>query len=1038
MTKLAKGRHKVLIHLEAQKSLQEIRDHEKISYEVCQKGIVESVNLSGARVSQLIKDMIKKGLIEEDVRRVVGIKRRCNVYSLTPKGLERTKEIRKQLENKKVILKKNSSEYNVKLGKIESHINYKNPLLVALNNINNDGVIDLSLKERQKKGDIFVGRKDEMEYLSKKLDLVKKDNSLTVLIEGEDGIGKTRLVNELKQRAISNNFEFLTGKGYYDSSEPYLPFKKAFKIYQNKNKDITTPLRLSREEHGRVEKNHKNIEKIERKRDLIFSETAENIRKLAENRPIVIFIDDLQWADKATLMLFHYLSDNLGDSPVLLVGAFPPISISDNDFLDEVLQRMRKDDLFDELELGPLKWVDTRKISQKLTGRKDIPDEFVQLVQNLSEGNPLFSKEIIKEMLKEGTVDPKNNKYPTSKVDIELSEMSEIVDDIIDKKIKRLDQEDLQILQISSVIGEDIRFSLLQSITNIDPFDLLDSVGMITRTGIWEEDPKEDMFYFAHGLIHKYVYERIPRSLKKTIHGQVGESMEKEFEQNIEKYYSDIGFHYKRADEFDKGFEFYRKAGEKAESLYAHEDAIDMYEQALELFKEGELTDKKRWKVLEKLGDIHKIIGKHDKSKKYYDKITLDKRNTKYQQKIYRKKAAVFEREGNFGKALETIEKGLGEQYKESIENCKLLFRKGLIKTRQGKYDQAEKDFLKALEISKNIGSDKEIALIYQGLGIIYNNKGIYDDSLDYFKEALGKLEKIEDLKLEASVLNNMGNVFLNRSDLDKALGYFERSLEIRKKVGDKCDIASTLNNIGVVYLNKCHLKRSMEYHQKSHKISKEIGDQEGIAGSLINIGESLLMRGNLDMALENLKKSLDICEKINLSRGSAIALINLGSIYLQKGDLDEAKKTYREGFTLCESIGYKRNLPHLLNGLADIDIKEGNVEKALLKGKKALGMSITIGAKVEEGMSHGLLGKAYREKKEWDKAKKEFEEGKKILEQHYKENSELAELLYHYALFWKDKGEDKKSREYMEEAHSMFEEMGMEYWIKKCEEELE
>ncbi|MFW5898767.1 MAG: AAA family ATPase, partial [Candidatus Saliniplasma sp.] len=166
-------------------------------------------------------------MIKEDIHRVVGLKRRRKVYSLTPKGLERAREIRKQLENEKVILKKDSSEHEVELGKIDSYIDSQNPLLLALNNINDERVINLTQKEIQKKEDVFVGRKDEIEFLLKKLNHLKNNNSLAILIKGKAGIGKTRLVNEFKHKAIPAGFEFLMGKGHYDSSEPYLPFKEA-------------------------------------------------------------------------------------------------------------------------------------------------------------------------------------------------------------------------------------------------------------------------------------------------------------------------------------------------------------------------------------------------------------------------------------------------------------------------------------------------------------------------------------------------------------------------------------------------------------------------------------------------------------------------------------------------------------------------------------------------------------------------------------------------------------------------------------------
>ncbi len=1035
MTNLANGRQRILIHLETKENSRETKDHGRVSYEICQKGIAKAVNLSRARVSQIIREMTQDELIKEDVSHVVGLKRRRKVYSLTPKGFERARKIRKELENEKVILKKGSSEYEIELKKIDTHIDSQNPLLVALNNINDERVIKLTREGKQKKEDIFVGRKDEMSFLLEKLDHVKNDNSLAILIEGDAGIGKTQLVNEFKHKAISAGFEFLMGKGHYDTSEPYLPFKEAFEVYSEKDENKVAPLKLIErgdEEGERIPLKDEEVQK--RRRDLIFSQTVKNIRELAKKRSMIIFIDDLQWTDKATLMLFHYLSDNLKDVPILFISALRLQNVSDNDFLDEVLQRMRREDLFDELKLGPLKWKDTKEIAQGLTGEINIPDEFVQLIHDISEGNPLFSKEIIKEMLEEDIIDPQNNKFPTKKGDIELPE---VVGDIIEKRIRKLNREDLRILQTGSVIGEEIRFSLLQSVTNIDPFDLLESVDILTETGILEENPEEDRLYFSHGLIRKYVYENIPKSLRKTLHNQVGKSMEKEFEENIEKYYSSIGLHYKKADEFDKGFEFYRKSGEKAESLYAHEDALEMYDEALDLIEKGDLNEKKRWKILERHGDVNKIIGDYDVSLEHYDKIPKDEIKPKYKQRIYRKMASVYARKGEFDKALEAIEKGLAEGEEESIETCKLLSRRGYIIKRQGRYDEAEKDFLTSLDICENFDEYEAYANINQGLGTVYLYFGEYEKSINHLDIALEEFDKINDLHGKSSSLNTLGTVYFKKGDFDKALERYEQSLELREKIGDKRDISSCLNNIGTIYSRKGEFEKAIEYYRKSLELWEEIGYQQGVAIVLINMGDYYYERNELDSALKKLKKSLDISKNINYFVGITTSLANLAKTYLLKGELDEARETYREGLKLCKDTKYEQLVPTLLTGLAEIHIREHEFEKALEKGRKALEISKNIEAKAEEGISHKTLGMVYRKKKEWDEAEEEFEKGKEILED-IKMKRELAKLFFEYALLWKNMGEKKKWRNQIKKSRKMFEDIGMELWIEKCDNELD
>ncbi len=1025
---LMKGRNKILLHLEAEKDFGEIEDHVEAPYGLCQKGIAKSINLSRNRTSEIIRDLVEKGLVQEHINRVVGLKRRRKVYSLSSEGYKKAKEIRSQLEEKEVTIKTESSDTEVKLKQVDSYISSREPLLVALNKMDQDEIIDLTESEKDLE-DIFAGRTKEMKILHKKLEDVREKDASTLLVKGNAGIGKTRFIDEFKKKALSDNFRFYSGKGLYEKSEPYLPFKVAFKTLNDS--ENSSPLHLFEnggETHPRDDESIK-----EERREMIFSKTTENLRALSKKNPMVIFIDDLQWVDKASLMLFHHFSDRLEDAPVLLIGAYRPEDVEDEDFLRELLQRMNREHLYEEIELGPLRWEDTKEIIQGQIGRSDLPEDFVQVIHETSEGNPLFSKELVKQMIEEDVLDPKKNRFPSKTDEIELPK---VVTDIIERRIKRLDKENLKVLRLGSVIGEEIPFLLLESLTEIDSFDLLDYIDILTGLDIWENDADEDIFSFVHGLIHEAVYYDIPKQMRKELHGQVAESMEDIFKEDIDDHYSDIGHHYKIADKFSKAYEFYRKAGEKAERLYAHEDAIEMYEEALKLTEKSNLEEE-RWYLLEKLGDVYKTIGKYDASLEHYEKISEGKTDKEYQQKIYRKMGSVYEREGNFDKALDTVKKGLSKEDEQNIESCRLLYKKGDVEVLKGEYSTAESDLLRALERWDKFGGDKEYAEIHQGLGNVYLYKGEYDESINHLEKALETWRDIGDREGESATLNNLGIVYLNKGNLDRSLDYYEQSLDIRKERGDKRDIHSTLNNIGTIYLKKGEMEKAFEHYKESLDIWEEIGDQQGIAISLINMGEYHLKKGDYKSALKKQKKSLDISKKINFKKGEAASLSNIGKIYLLKGDLEKTKENYKKSLDICRDIGDRSLLPNPLRGLAEVFFLEEELDRANELAEEALEVSSEIGIMVEEGISHRILGKVYRKKGGSKKAEKEFKKGKEVLEK-VGDKKELAELLYDYSFLLKDQGKMEKRTKFLERACSIFESMDMEHWIEKCEKEVD
>ncbi len=1026
--KLNTGRNRILLHLEKQNNKLEIHNKEEQPYAVCQKGISEAVNLSRGRTSSLIKDMIDDDLIKENISRVTGLKRRRKIYSLTSKGLKKAKNLRKNLEKKKVVIKRESSTLEVKLIDIDSHFEGENPLLKALNRIKKDNLIDLNEKQVREK-ESFVGRKEEIEFLSESIERFReKDNSKLILVKGDAGIGKTRLIKEFKDDVLSSNTEFLEGKGYYNSSEPYLAFKDAFEPYKD-NKGAL--LEFSRDKNKEDPDDYG--EKSEYQRDLLFSETAENIRNLAHKKNIIIFIDDLQWVDRASLMLLHYLTDKLKGDSVIFIGAYRPEDVSNDTFLDEVLKRMSRQKIIKEIELEPLNWENTKAMIKGILRRDDIPDDFVKLIHDISEGNPLFSKELVKHMLDNGDVKPKKELYPRKREDIIVPK---VVDNIIERRIKKFDHETLKVLQIGSIVGEQVPFDLLSFVSDMSDFELVDHIGILKNAGIWETELEDNSYYFSHGLIKSSVYDDISKPIRRKIHGKVADFMESEYGENKGNKYSDIAYHLKKSGDFSKSYQYYIKAGKRAKRMYANEDALNFFEEALALRNKLDKKETKRWVIMEEMGDIHRILGEYENSINCYDDIPIEKIDPRSQQRIYRKLARVYESLGEYKKTSDILEKGLNTKYGRNIETCRLLYRKGLSEMRKGNYNSAEENFSEALELCRELGKDRERAEINQGLGTVYLYKSDYQRAKNHLKKALNDWEKIEDLEGKSFSLNALGNVHTKLGNLDTGLDHYEESLDLRKKIGDKRDISSTLNNIGIIYLKKGDLERSFEYSKKGHDIWKDIEDQRGVAASLINIAEYYLRKGELDTALKKNEESLDISEKINFKRGIATSLSNIGTIYLMQEKIEKAEKRFQRSLDICEKIGYKHLKNHLLNSLAMVFIKQGKLDKALEKTDSALNLSDEIKENIERGISYKIKGIIHKNKNEFEDGQKEFDKGLKILKK-TDEKKEVAELLYHYADIWKKDGDEKKFRDYMENALSLFEEIGMEYWISKVKEEL-
>ncbi len=929
-----KGRERILIHLFEISSdnggmmVSENHYNGELPYQVCQKGIAEEVDLSISRTSRLINSLKEKDLIKEHVKRVKGFNRRRKVYILTPKGFTEAKRIIRELKNKKVTLKTKTSDIKLNLGEIDSYIETDNPLLTAINNLKEGSEVHLESSDVEK-GNVFINRTEELKFLSDRLSEIKRNGSATLLIRGPAGIGKTRLFKEFKHQNRSEDVDFLMCKGHFQTSESFLPFKKLFGEYKN-----------------------------------MFSGTLEKVQSLSEKDSLVIFIDDLQWADRSSLTLFHYLANNLEEVPVLLLGAYRPEEIYRRDFLNDIIQRMERENLMEELTLEPFDLEDSRDMIEKIIGRVDIPEDFTDIIYRKAEGNPFFLKELTNHLLEKEIVNPQENDFPTSIEDVELPE---VIEKVIQRRMRKLDKETFKVLQIGSIIGENIPSDLLSSVTDKDPVDLFDHVDTLTNLGIWEVESEEELLCFSHGLIHKEIYDEVLDPLKNMLHLKVAESIEDLHDEELDNFYSDLGFHYNKAMEYSKAYEYYKKAAEKAENKYGCQNAIDLYSKALHIAVEGDLSDKKRWSIMEKLADLHQKTGKYKEALDFLEKIQEEEPSSDFKKKVSCKIAELYEYKGRYENAINIVEDNLEEYTNrsevEDVELGRLLQRRGWIKMNMGRYESAERDFKKALEVVKKMEDEKEIAQIKHALGTVRLRKGDHQGAIDSLKESLKIKKDSGDLEGKAVSLINLSEVYLKEGELEKALDKIERSLEILKDTGEKTTFSIALLNKGNVHLRKGEMERAHEYYLESLNQLEDLGHFKGLSICLNNLGNHQLKEGECEVALENYQRSLEISEDIDFRYGLALTSCNMGKAYAEKGEFSKAEEHLNRSLEISRDIGSDVLIIYGLLILADVLVEKGELGRALEEVQKVLPLLENKDLEEYQKLSRQVIGKIYVER---------------------------------------------------------------------------
>ncbi len=980
------SREKILIHLQ---DFSDFQDKREVPYQACQAGIAEEIDLSQTRVSRLIRDMLEESLVKEDKKRIVGLRRKRKVYSLTPTGYEKSEDILEDIRDEEVKLKLDQDTVEkVRLSNVDNYIDTQNPLLTALNELDKDDVVDLTHEDKGKK-DIFVGREEEMDRLKEILDEVEEEGSSVLFVSGEAGIGKTTLVMEFKRYVTKKNFQFLVGNSYYDSSDPYLPFKEAFEDYVwpskkgEKKAEKGEKVSFASEGGPKVE----DQKMFNAQRQSAFHESTQGVKNIASKRPLVVFLDDLQWSDKATLELFHYMAIHLEDSPVFFIGSYRPEEVSKRHPLKEIQRRMSREKLYEEFELDPLTEQNTAEIIKNIVGREDLPDRFVKLLHEKSEGNPLFLRECVEQMLEDGTIEPKEDRYPTSAEDVTIPSL---IKDIVARRIESLDRETKKLLQLGSVIGEKVPFSLLMEAMDKDELDIMEQVDILQGADLWGKGPKEEKFHFTHELVQMSVYEDIATPVRRALHKKVARAMESVYSDDLEDHYSELGFHFREGGAEGKAADYYRRAGQEAEEVYAHDDSIEMYQKALELVDEGE----QRFELLEKLGAVYQILGEYDEARARFDEALDCADRVEKKQRIYLKIGSSWEKQSRYEKALEVLDKALDLSDEETIERARLLSTKGKVLMRLSDYDEASEMLERAKTIAEDVGDKKEIS----------------------------------------QTLHDLGTIQYYRSGDESALDYFNRALDIRKEIDDIRGQSATFNNLGVLYEERGDLDKALDYHRKSERIKEKIGDKRGIAFSLNNIGLVLSSKGELDEALEHYKDSMEISRKLGDKFGTGEAKTNIAFIYLQDSKAGKALEYFQESLKISKEIGDKLLQARNLHGLAETQLELDNLEGAERHAKEAIDIAKEIGSELQEGLGKRAMGLILEEKEDLESADRLFEEAEDLLEA-ATDRKELATLYEEYAYLCEEKDETDRAKQLIERAESMYRDMGIESGAERCEE---
>jgi predicted ATPase len=1000
----------------------------------------------------------------------------------------------------------------------------------------------------------LIGREDELSRLARSLDDAISGEGSAILIAGEAGIGKTRLVSELKKDARIKGTQVIQGWSLAESLEPLLPVKSALReagllhlvsgnppplvvsVYlmneagmliakaEREETDmdpdifagmlravgnfVQDSLSMPPKEGGGLqslgyddytiviqtrgglslaivikgEKSEFLIEDMKQlladagdgfrdwdgdvsaareiqprvmwfvesgkydgkflvddpkiKQENLFDNVLLGIQRASEERPVLLFLDDLQWSDPVTLNLLHYLTRNTRNNRILILGTYRPEDIVESPDgrphpLGIAMQNMSREDLFGRIELERLDIAGTEALINGTLGRVNLDGDFYDIIYKGTEGTPFFVLEVLRLLAENGTIARDDAGAWALVAEPGTLDIPSRIYDVVKRRLDRLKEGQREVLECASVVGEEFESAVVGTMVGLKTVGLLKSLSEMEKTHRLVHYMK-DRYRFDHGKIREVLYNGIGEELRKEYHRIAGDAIA-ESSDNEDEIVNVLAYHYFEAGD-ERAGEYLVKAGDAAKERFANEGAVGLYLNALKVLRD----DEKLRDTHENLGEVYFLAGEYTAAIVNYESALNLEKEGKKKASIHNKIAGVYANKGDFEKSREVCDIGLKLlKDEECIEMAQLLESQGWAYVRLGDYEKASELLAECLELAESFQDKKVIAHAHHVIGSKSLNKGEFDDALMHLETALRIREEIDDARGQSASLNNIGVVYWNKGEVDKSLEYYLKSLEINEKIGHKWGISTALNNIGLVQSEKGEWEKALEYYLQSLEMDEMLGDKSGIASSYNNMGNIYHRKGEHDKALETHRKSLELRESIGDKSGIIASHINLGNVRQSNGETEKAVEHFRKGLEIGLEIGDKWSLGHVYFSLAESILELGDVETALVNAEKGLDISVEIGAKREEGMSYSVLGKIFRETREWDRSTESFEKAIAIHKEIGDKNA-LARLYYEYGLLFKAKGEPDKAKEYLNKALTMSGDMGMKLWEDRARKALE
>jgi Nif-specific regulatory protein len=911
------------------------------------------------------------------------------------------------------------------------------------------------------RGELFaaplIGRKNEVAQLNALIDDAREGRGNGVIVAGNEGMGKSRIVRDATLRAQLDGARVFCGRCPVNRKTIYAPF---FEIFHqlvsavNPKTDAAEEIRRilrpvmnaepgppsSSPKYGQKYRLYNRI--VQSMQDIYGFLTAGSDNS---GSPLIIIIEDLQWADPSTADLFSFLIGEAKQNKLLVIGTLTlehssEAAIDGNTGGIAFWEQRAKEGAFPIIRVEALSEPLVREHIQSLLGETRADDEFVRWMLWESAGSPLNIRRITDYLITHGHLRWTPGGWSVDMERLRTLRIPSGAASILLEKVDALNARQRGVLEAAAACGEVSEAELLTTISDLPPEETYATIRELIALGLLDESADGKTTTFPQIHLRDSVYNTMSDRRRTELHLRVGNALEPRLLAGSSQLVGQIAYHFARANETEKGIRYATEAGDIATRTIAHAEATEFYRTALELMDLAGLDEARKAEVREKLGDAYyrsddyrsamqtfQFLLKSIQSRSRDDAPNADVA------RVMKKIGKVLTKRGEQDAAQSYFQsaQGMYEQLGQTIDVAELLNRIAWLYKERDDYEAARTAAEHAWRLLENIEPTVVHGYVKNMLGVIEYACGDWQKSKSILLDAVEIGKKVGSDQLKKVAGTNLGNTLWKLGDWDSALRYFKANLELSEAEGDLWDLITAYNNVGVVEFSRGHFHAAIDYFEKSVRIDEKIGALEYEALARENLGEALEAVGRWNEALSHYHRCISL-EGFDESRASRTSVyVPLARLTNKKGDIARALEYGQKALLAAERARDEDLIAEASYILAMIEDERENLAESQRHLTRA--MHIFEQNHTVQGLARAHTACAsllFRQQKIED-ATKLADEGQKVARE-LGDRFNLAKNDWMWGKLLYFKGDREGAAQKFEAARSTFEELDTQYELAR------